>query len=159
MQIFGGGDKLLQRSDVPKSYWNLLDGTADFSKISNNVYEGEKSSDVKTPTGNMSFHKTKAWNYPTINCVVKKGKIYTFSFSVKFMTKMAGKMTIYQDPKYSILRQTDIDMPNEPLNTWIRTYYTIKSNVDKINFLNEEQKEKFAKKIESTYKAKNLQER
>ena len=65
MQIFSGGDKLLQRSDVPKSYWNLLDGTADFSKIANNVYEGNKDSDVKTPTGNMSFHKTQAWNYPS----------------------------------------------------------------------------------------------
>lgn len=130
MQIFGGGDKLLQRSDVPKSYWNLLDGTADFSKISNDVIEGKKDFDVKTPADNMSLHKTKAWNYPTINCVVQKGKIYTFSFSVKFKKKMTGQMIVYQGPKYSILRQTDIDMPNEPLDTWIRTYYTIKSNVD-----------------------------
>ena len=34
----------------------------------------------------------------------------------------------------------------------------IKSNVEKIKFLNDEQKEKFASKIVSTYKAKNLQE-
>lgn len=35
----------------------------------------------------------------------------------------------------------------------------IKENVDKIKFLNEEQKEIFARKIESTYKAKNFQEK
>lgn len=35
----------------------------------------------------------------------------------------------------------------------------IKQNVDKISFLNEEQKKNFAKKIEFTYKAKNLQEK
>ena len=34
----------------------------------------------------------------------------------------------------------------------------IKTNVEKIKFLNSEQKEKFAQKIVSTYKAKNLQE-
>jgi len=34
----------------------------------------------------------------------------------------------------------------------------IKSNVDKINFLNNEQKLNFARKIESTYKAKKIQE-
>lgn len=131
MQIFGGGDKLLQRSDVPKSYWNLLDGTADFSKISNVVNEGEKHSDVKTPTGNMSFHKTQAWNYPTLDYMIQKGKIYTFSFSVKFMTRMTGAMTLYSNPGFSILRQTDIDMPNEPLDTWIRTSFTIKANINK----------------------------
>lgn len=39
------------------------------------------------------------------------------------------------------------------------TQAQIKANVDKINFLNNEQKEKFAKKIESTYKAKKFQEK
>ena len=34
----------------------------------------------------------------------------------------------------------------------------IKANVEKIKFLNDEQKEKFASKIVSTYKVKNLQE-
>ena len=35
----------------------------------------------------------------------------------------------------------------------------IKSNIDKIKFLNEEQKQNFAQKIVSTYKAKNFQEK
>ena len=38
------------------------------------------------------------------------------------------------------------------------THDAIKKNVDRIKFLNEEQKENFANKIASTYKAKNLQE-
>lgn len=130
MQFFGGGEKLLQRSDVPKSYWNLLDGTADFSKINNAGIEGSIASDTKTPAGNISYHKNTAWNYPSFAYTVQKGKIYTFSFSVKFKKKMNGAMAVYSDPKYSILRQTDIDMPNEPLDTWIRTYYTLQSNID-----------------------------
>jgi len=35
----------------------------------------------------------------------------------------------------------------------------IKSNVDRLKFLNNEQKENFVNKIESTYKAKNFQEK
>lgn len=129
-ELFLNQTRILTSADIPNSYWNLLDGTADFSKISNNVYDGEKHSDVKTPAGNMSFHKTQAWNYPTFDYMTQKGKIYTFSFSVKFMKKMSGKMVVYSDPKFDILKQTDIDMPNEPLDTWIRPSYTIKSNVD-----------------------------
>jgi hypothetical protein len=40
-----------------------------------------------------------------------------------------------------------------------KTQEQIKENVDRIKFLNKEQKIAFAKKIESTYKAKNLQEK
>lgn len=40
-----------------------------------------------------------------------------------------------------------------------KTQEQIKTNVDKIKFLNKEQKEIFAQKIESTYKVKNLQEK
>ena len=40
-----------------------------------------------------------------------------------------------------------------------KTKEQIKSNVDKIKFLNDEQKINFARKIESTYKAKNFQEK
>ena len=40
-----------------------------------------------------------------------------------------------------------------------KTQEQIKKNVDKIKFLNDEQKINFAKKIESTYKVKNLQEK
>lgn len=39
------------------------------------------------------------------------------------------------------------------------TKNSIKQNIDKIKFLNEEQKEIFARKIESTYKVRNLQEK
>ena len=39
-----------------------------------------------------------------------------------------------------------------------KTQEQIKENVDKIKFLNEEQKINFVRKIESTYKVKNLQE-
>ena len=123
-------DKLLAGSYAPKSSWNLLDGTADFSKMSKNTYNRDIASDTKTPAGNISYHKHTAWNYPQCTYTVQKDKIYTFSFSVKFMTKMAGVMILYQDPTYNILRQTDIDMPNEPLNTWIRSYYTVQSNID-----------------------------
>lgn len=123
-------DKLFAGSYAPKSSWNLLDGTADFSKISNNTGDGGIASDTKTPAGNISYHKNDAWNYPNFAYTVQKGKIYTFSFSVKFMTQMAGAMILYSDPTYNILRQTDIDMPNEPLDTWIRTYYTFQSNID-----------------------------
>lgn len=121
---------LFAGSYAPKNSWNLLDGTADFSKISNIPSDGNIASDTQTPAGNISYHKHNAWNYPNFACTVQKGKIYTFSFSVKFMTKMAGLMILYPDSQYNILRQTDIDMLNEPLDTWIRTYYTFQSNID-----------------------------
>ena len=40
-----------------------------------------------------------------------------------------------------------------------KTKEQIKNNVDKLKFLNDKQKENFAHKIESTYKAKNFQEK
>lgn len=129
-ELFLNQTRILTSADIPSSYWNLLDGTADFSKISNTTYEGNKDSDTKTPAGNISYHKHQSWNYPAFDYMTQKGKIYTFSFSVKFMKKMSGIMVVYSDPRFDILKQTDIDMPNEPLNTWIRTSYTIKSNVD-----------------------------
>lgn len=129
-ELFLNQTRILTSADIPNSYWNLLDGTADFSNISNNTYEGNKDSDTKTPAGNISYHKHEAWNYPSYDYVIRKGKIYTFSFSVKFMEKMTGKMTVYADSKFDVLRQADIDMPNEPLDTWIRASYTIKSNID-----------------------------
>lgn len=129
-EVYINKQQVLTSDMLPNSYWNLLDGTADFSNISNNTYDGNKDTQVKTPANNISFYKNKAWNYPLYNYSVQKNKVYTFSFSVKFMKKINGEMIIYGDSKYSILKQVDLDLPNQPLNTWTRAYYTIKANID-----------------------------
>jgi hypothetical protein len=81
MQIYGGGDKLLQRSDVPKSYWNMLDGTADFSGNWRSLDQYTNSS-WSSPAGNKCMQRKGNWNGLSKDIYLRAGKTYTISEAV-----------------------------------------------------------------------------
>ncbi|NHL94363.1 hypothetical protein [Lactobacillus helveticus] len=80
MQFFCGGDKLLQRSDVPKSYWNMLDGTADFSGNWHSLDQYTKSN-WSSPAGNQCMQRKGNWSGLSKDIYLHTGT-YTMSEAV-----------------------------------------------------------------------------
>ena len=106
-------------SDIPKSNWNLIDGSADFKNISNNTYSGSIS-DKKTPYGNSSFRKDDAWNYPSLSADVVEGKTYTFSYSLLVTKNVNGFFKMYDSDTLKILDNGFVSLNDVPANTWIK---------------------------------------
>ena len=83
MSIFIDKQELLTSSDIPKSYWNLFDGTADFSGKDwhfLNSYSNDPA--LKSPNGNQSMQRKGNWEGLSKNIYLYSGRIYTISEAV-----------------------------------------------------------------------------
>lgn len=141
------------------SFWGNIVG-AKFAKFTrpysikyNKLYVSAKSPVIIQELG---LYKTK---------IIKNINSYSMPLGIEI------KDVIFNYKNYSMTTPESLSMQNEDKPVEIsktqletveldnETKQKIASNVDKIKFLNKEQKEKFARKIESTYKAKNFQEK
>ena len=126
MSVYIDQLKLLTNHDLPTSYYNLLDGTADFSKAKKNG--GEVSSKI-TPYGNKSFHKTNAWDFPIFASQLEKGAIYTFSVNIFVEQNTEGVLkTWWSNDVADTFDTASIDLKTVPTNTWIKFIAHFKSN-------------------------------
>ena len=126
MEIYVNKNKLLTDSDIPTSYWNLIDGSTNFSNIANGY--GTKT-DKKTPNNNVSFSKDTAWNYPRLNGQVESGTTYTFSYQLYISKNFNGSMQLFPNDQYTILNNGYIDFNTVAANQWIKNYCTFLSKV------------------------------
>lgn len=141
------------------SFWDSIVG-AKFSKFTkpyaikyNKLYISTKSPII---TQELSMYKNK---------IIKNVNSYSLPLGIEI------KDIIFNYKNYTVTLPETLsnkieDKPIKITNSQLeeitlddKTKNTIKQNIDKINFLNEEQKKNFAKKIELTYKVKNLQDK
>ena len=87
MHFFGGGEELLQRSDVPQ--WNLLNGSSNWSGVWHQATSGDGSvTNLKDQYGNLFVrHSTSAWQGTNQSCYLTESRFYTFSLIFKNETK------------------------------------------------------------------------
>ena len=150
-------DMVIKHSTI-FSFWNNIVG-AKFAKFTkpyaikyNKLYVSAKSPVI---VQELNLYKTKilknanSYSMPLgieITDIIFNYKNYCATTPETLSTQVEDKPI---EIKKSQLESVELDS---------KTKEQIKNNVDKIKFLNEEQKMKFAQKIESTYKVKNLQE-
>jgi len=130
MSIYVNQRKLLEDTDTPKSYWNLVDGTADFSgDWSNKNWMTDNK--VITPCGNKALSKNTAWNSVCGKLEITQDHLYTFSYSIKFNSTEAnnGVMKFYNDDLHRTqpLKDVAVAINNAPRNQWLRVYVTFKA--------------------------------
>lgn len=126
MEIYIDKTKLLTDKDVPTNYWNLIDNSADFSKIAAGF---GTLSDKKTPNGNTAMSKDKAWDYPQLSSQVEKDMVYTFSYQLYIPQNFNGSMQLFGDNNYAIVNNGYIDLNTIAANQWIRNYCVFLSKV------------------------------
>lgn len=92
MRIYLDKNKLLTTDDVPTSYYNLYDGTADFSGDWNciNYYS---ASSLTSPLGHKALKKSGSWQGLSKSISMTKGQLYTLSCSL-YIEKSPNKDTI-----------------------------------------------------------------
>ena len=78
----GKQEKLLATNDIPTSYYNLYDGTADFSGTSWTTLDQYTNDEWVSPFGNQSRQRKGAWFGLSQLKELKAGQIYTISASV-----------------------------------------------------------------------------
>lgn len=141
------------------SFWDSIVG-AKFSKFTkpyaikyNKLYISTKSPII---VQELNMYKNK---------IIKNINSYSLPLGIEIKDIIFNYKNFTATPPETLINQTEdkpIKITKSQLEEIIlddKTKNAIKNNVDKINFLNEEQKKNFAKKIELTYKAKNLQEK
>lgn len=141
------------------SFWNNIVG-AKFAKFTkpyaikySKLYVSAKSPVI---VQELNLYKTK---------ILKNVNSYSMPLGIE-ITDIIFNYKNYNMTSPETLSNNVEDKPVEITKTQLeeieldkKTQEQIKENVDRIKFLNKEQKIAFAKKIESTYKAKNLQEK
>lgn len=140
------------------SFWNNIVG-AKFSKITkpyaikfNKLYVTAKSPVV---VQELNLYKTKIIKNINSYSMPLGVEIKDIIFSYKNFAVSNPIVTNEVEDKPVEITQSQI----EGIQIADDVQEKIKNNVDKIKFLNEEQKQKFAEKIVSTYKVKSLQEK
>jgi len=140
------------------SFWNNIVG-AKFAKFTkpyaikyNKLYVSAKSPVIVQELG---LYKTK---------ILKNVNSYSMPLGIEITDIIFNYKNYAISTPETLSNQIEdkpVEITKNQLNTIEldkKTQEAIKNNVDKIKFLNEEQKENFARKIESTYKAKSLQD-
>ena len=130
MSIFIDKQELLTSSDIPKSYWNLFDGTADFSGKDwhfLNSYSNDPA--LKSPNGNQSMQRKGNWKGLSKNIYLYSGRIYTISEAV-FVDKNTsnGHIHIYGKNLGNSKKITNYDSPlpclKDIANRWVTIHFT-----------------------------------
>ena len=130
MSIFIDKQELLTSSDIPKSYWNLFDGTADFSGKDwhfLNSYSNDPA--LKSPNGNQSMQRKGDWEGLSKNIYLYSGRIYTISEAV-FVDKNTsnGHIHIYGNNLGNSKKITNYDSPlpclKDIANRWVTIHFT-----------------------------------
>ena len=141
------------------SFWDSIVG-AKFAKFIkpysikyNKLYASAKSPVI---VQELNLYKTKIIKNVNSYSMPLGIEITDIIFNYKnYCTSTPEALTTQVEDKPIRISETQL----ESIELDKKTQEQIKSNVDKLKFLNDEQKANFARKIESTYKAKNLQEK
>lgn len=80
-EIFVNKQELLTSSNLPKSYWNMFDGTADFSGNWHSI-DQYTNSNWSSPAGNKCMQRKGNWNGLSKDIYLSGGKTYTISEAV-----------------------------------------------------------------------------
>ena len=78
-ELFLNQTKILTSADIPSSYWNMFDGTADFSGKNWNSLEAYTDDSWKSPNGNQCRQRKGSRNGLSKNIYLYAGKNYTIS--------------------------------------------------------------------------------
>lgn len=141
------------------SFWNNIVGTK-FAKFTkpyvikyNKLYVSAKSPVIVQELNLYKKKILKNVNSYSLPLGIEIGDII-FNYKNYSMTTPETLSNQIEDKPIEITKSQleEIELDDNTKNS-------IKQNINKIKFLNEEQKKNFARKIESTYKAKNLQEK
>ncbi|MBQ4646249.1 MAG: DUF721 domain-containing protein [Candidatus Gastranaerophilales bacterium] len=140
------------------SFWNNIVGvkfakfTKPYSIKYNKLYVSAKSPVI---VQELNLYKTK---------ILKNVNSYSMPLGITITDIIFNYKNYCVSTPSGLSNQVE-DKPIEITKTQLesieldkKTQEQIKENVDRIKFLNDEQKANFARKIESTYKAKNLQQ-
>lgn len=118
-----------QDFSVPSSYWNMLDGTADFSGKNWRFLDSYTDDHWKSPNGNQCRQRKGNWNGLSKNIYLHTGKNYTISVAA-FIDKNSSNdsIRIYgsnQDNSKTISysSQRILSFKDAP-NDWVRLHFT-----------------------------------
>ena len=81
-EIFINKQELLTSLNAPKSYWNMFDGTADFSGENWNYLDQYTNDHWKSPNGNQCRQRKGDWCGLSKNIPLYAGRAYTISVAV-----------------------------------------------------------------------------
>lgn len=82
MSIYIDQKQLLTEQDLPVNYWNLLDGTADFSGTRWNNLNNYTNDNWRSPIGNQSRQRRGNWLGLSQSINYQVNQVYTLSASV-----------------------------------------------------------------------------
>ena len=81
-ELFLNQTRILTSADIPSSYWNMFDGTADFSGNHWHGLDLYTDSNWASPVGNKCMQRRGSWGGLSKDIYLWTGKTYTISASV-----------------------------------------------------------------------------